>query len=184
MLRGDMALDVGLVTITAAATWALAIGTVLLLWWQVRVSQRLNSANAVLTLRERFDSPAFRRRRKKLAERLLAGRHDDITNLEVAAFFELIAALTHTGVLSRDMIWEAFGTWVNGYYYALRNPVDVIGRTRTALKDPLIMHEFEWLFGVIQRMDAKMIGVEVDLEDATREETLALLQREAILEPD
>jgi hypothetical protein len=179
-----MALDVSLVTITAAATWALAIGTVLLLWWQVRVSQRLNSANAVLTLRERFDSPAFRRRRKVLSERLLAGRHDDITNLEVAAFFELIASLTHSGVLSRDMVWEAFGTWVNGYYYALRNPVDVIGRARTALKDPLIMHEFEWLFGLIQRIDTKVIGAEIDLENATREESTALLQREAILEPD
>lgn len=179
-----MAFDISLVTITAAAAWALAIGTVLLLWWQVRVSQHLNSANAVLTLRERFDSPAFRRRRKQLSERLLAGRHEDITNLEVAAFFELIASLTHTGVLSRNLVWEAFGTWINGYYYALRHPVDVIGRARTALKDPLIMHEFEWLFGLIQRLDAKLVGGEIDLEDATREESLALLHREAILEPD
>jgi hypothetical protein len=171
-------------TITAGATWAVAVGTVMLLWWQVRVAQRLNSANAVLTLRERFDSPAVRRRRKQLAERLLAGRHDDITNLEVAAFFELIGSLTHAGVLNRELVWEAFGTWISGYYLALRSPVDVIGRARTSLKDPLIMHEYEWLFELIQRMDRKRIGAETNMADATREESASLLRREAELEID
>lgn len=171
-----------LTDIAAAAAWAVAIGTVVLLWWQTRVTQRLNSANAVLTLRERFDSPAFRKRRKHLAERLLAGRHDDITNLEVAAFFELMGSLTHEGLLDRRLVWEAFGTWINGYYYALRHPVDVIGRTRTALKDPLIMHEYEWLFGLIQDLDRRMGDGSSDLEEATREETKALLIREADLD--
>jgi hypothetical protein len=155
-----------------------------LLWWQVRVGQRLNSANAVLTLRERFDAPAFRRRRKTLAERLLAGRHEDITNLEVGAFFELIASLTHEKLLDRYLVWEAFGTWINGYYFALRNPVDVIGNARTALKDPLIMHEFEWLFGMVQQMDRKMLDGKVDVEDSTREESHSLLKREAQLDTD
>ena len=168
--------------ITAIAAWGLAVGTVVLLWWQVRVSQRLNSANAVLTLRERFDSPAFRKRRKVLAERLLAGRHDDITNLEVAAFFELIGSLTRARTLDRYLVWEAFGTWINGYYYALRNPVDVIGRARAALRDPFIMHEYEWLFGLVQQLDSRMGDVGERLEDATREESTALLKREAELD--
>jgi hypothetical protein len=166
----------------AAAAWAVAIGTIILLWWQTRVTQRLNSANAVLALRDRFDSPAFRKRRKKLAERLIAGRHEDITNLEIAAFFELMASLTHERVLDRRLVWEAFGTWINGYYYALRNPVDLIGRVRTALKDPLIMREFEWLFGLVQQMDQSMGDVYSDLEEATKEETRALLAREADLD--
>jgi hypothetical protein len=170
--------------IAAAAAWAVAIGTIVLLWWQTRVAQRLNSANAVLTLRERFDSPAFRRRRKQLAERLLAGQHDDITNLEVAAFFELMGSLTHERVLDRYLVWEAFGTWIGGYYYALRHPVDVIGRARTALKDPLIMHEYEWLFGLVQETDRRMGDAAADLEEATREESRALLTREADLDTD
>jgi hypothetical protein len=173
---------IDLTTITAAAAWAVAIGTVALLWWQTRVTQHLNSANAVLTLRERFDSPAFRRRRKILAQRLLAGRHEDITNLEVAAFFELIGSLTHTKVLNRNLVWEAFGTWISGYYVALRNPVDVIGRARTALRDPLVMHEFEWLFGLVQQIDRKRMGPEADMEGATREESAALLRREVDLD--
>jgi len=175
-----MAIDI--TTITAAAAWAVAIGTVVLLWWQTRVTQHLNSANAVLTLRERFDSPAYRRRRKSLAQRLLAGQHDDITNLEVGAFFELIGSLTHTRVLNRELVWEAFGTWISGYYTALRNPVDVIGRARTALKDPLIMHEFEWLFGLVQQIDRKKMGPEADIEEANREESASLLRREVELD--
>jgi hypothetical protein len=175
-----MAIDI--TTITAAAAWAVAIGTVVLLWWQTRVAQHLNSANAVLTLRERYDSPAYRRRRKLLAQRLLAGRHDDITNLEVAAFFELVGSLTHSRVLNRELVWEAFGTWISGYYVALRGPVDVIGRTRTALKDPLIMHEFEWLFGLVQQIDRKKMGAHVDIEEVNREESASLLRREAELD--
>jgi hypothetical protein len=175
-----MAIDINL--ITAGAAWGVAVGTIVLLWWQTRVTQHLNSANAVLTLRERFDSPAYRRRRKLLAQRLLAGQHDDITNLEVAAFFELVGSLTHTRVLRRELVWQAFGTWISGYYTALRNPVDVIGRTRTALKDPLIMGEFEWLYGIVQQIDRKKMGEEADFEGANREESAALLQREAVLE--
>jgi hypothetical protein len=177
-----MAIDT--TTLTAGAAWAVAIGTVAILWWQVRVSQHLNSANAVMTLRERFDSPAYRRRRRLLAEHLLAGRHDDITNLEVAAFFELVGSLTHARVLNPKLVWEAFGTWIGGYYVALRTPVDVIGRARVDSKDPLIMHEFEWLFGLVQRIDRKMLGSEVNLEDATRAEVASLLRREAELEPE
>jgi hypothetical protein len=171
-------------TLTAAAAWAVAIGTVVLLWWQVRVAQHLNSANAVLALRERFDSPAYRRRRRLLAERLLAGRHDDINNLEVAAFFELVGSLTHSRVLNPELVWEAFGTWISGYYVALRGPVDVIGRARTSTKDPLIMHEFEWLFGLVQQIDRKRLGPQADLDESTREESASLLRREAQLEPE
>jgi hypothetical protein len=170
--------------LTAAAAWAVAIGTVALLWWQVRVSQHLNSANAVMALRERFDSPAYRRRRKLLAEQLLAGQHQEIANLEVAAFFELVGSLTHSRVLNPKLVWEAFGTWVGGYYVALREPVDVIGRARTASKDPLIMHEFEWLYKLVQRIDRKMLGPEFDHAEATRQEVALLLRRESELTPE
>jgi hypothetical protein len=171
-------------TLAAAAAWFVAVGTVVVLWWQVRVAQHLASANAVMALRERFDSPAYRRRRKALAERLLAGRHDDITSLEVAAFFELVGSLTHSRVLNRKLVWEAFGTWVGGYYFALRNPVDLIGRARESSKDPLIMHEFEWLSAQVHRIDRKMLGPDFNLEEASREEVAHLLRREADLEPE
>ena len=62
--------------------------------------------------------------------------------------------------------------------------MDVIGRARVALKDPLIMHEFEWLFGQVQLMDRRMVGAQVDLEEANREEAHALMKREADLDID
>jgi hypothetical protein len=176
--------SIDITTITAGAAWAVAIGTVALLWWQTRVTQHLNSANAVLALRERFDSPAYRRRRKLLATRLLEGRHEDITNLEIAAFFELVGSLTHTRVLNRHLVWEAFGTWISGYYTALRSPVDVIGRARVALKDPLVMHEFEWVHDLVEQIDRKKLGREANLEEMNREEAAALLRREAELDPE
>jgi len=171
-------------TLTAAAAWAVALGTVILLWWQVRVAQHLNSANAVLSLRERFDSPAYRKRRKLLASRLLEGRHDDVNNLEIAAFFELIGSLTHSGVLRSELVWEAFGTWISGYYTALRSPVDLIGRARTSLQDPLIMHEFEWLYHLVEQIDRKRVGPGVNLDEANRVESSAMIRREAQLEPE
>lgn len=171
-------------TLTAIATWAVAIGTIGVLWWQTIVAQRLNSANAVMQLRERFDAPRMRRARRLLSERLLAGKHEDITNLEVAAFFELMGSLTHRRVLDRHMVWEAFGTWTTGYYHSLRHPVDVIGRARKELADPLIMHEFEWLYGQTRVIDRRMLGDASGADDAEEKETRVLLLRESELDID
>ena len=171
-------------TLAALAAWAVAFGTIGVLWWQTYVARKLNSANAVMDLRERFDAPRMRKARRLLSERLLAGRHDDITNLEVAAFFELIGALTHRRVLDREMVWEAFGTWTTGYYHALRHPVDVIGNARTEFKDPLIMHEFEWLYRVTRNIDHRMIPSSKPSDVQEREEAQVLLRREAELDLD
>ena len=175
-----MFLDV--TTITAIAAWVVAIGTIAVLWWQTIVAQKLNSANSVMALRERFDAPRMRRARRLLSERLLGGKHEDITNLEVAAFFELIGALTHRRVLDRVMVWEAFGTWTTGYYHALRQPVDVIGRARAELKDPLIMHEFEWLYGKTRELDHRVLGGPQPQPEDEEHETRVLLLRESELD--
>lgn len=147
-----------LAAIAAFSSWALAIGTLLILYWQTRVQQRLNSANAVVELRQQFDSPRMRRARHHLSSRLLNNQHEDITSVEVATFFELVGALTHRKVLDEDLIWEAFGTWVVNYYAAMRQPVDLIGRARTSLQDPLVFHEFEWLTNRIQTIDQHKLG--------------------------
>jgi len=79
-------------------------------------------------------------------------------------------------------VWEAFGTWVSGYYLALRAPVDLIGRARTANKDPLIMHEFEWLYDATQSVDHRLsAGSGLDPEQE-HDGSRYLLQREAELD--
>lgn len=143
-----------------AGTWALVIGTLLVMYWQTREAQRLNSANAVISLRERFDGGRMRAARRHLADRLLRQAHDDIANVEVATFFELVGALTHRKALSLDLVWEAFGTWVESYYVALRQPVDLVGDLRRTMHDPLVFHEFEWLNDQLVALDARRSGIQ------------------------
>jgi hypothetical protein len=152
--------DLDVATWTALGTWALVIGTLVLMYWQTRQAQRLNSANAVMALRERFDSTRMLRARKDLSQRLIHHKHEEITNVEVATFLELVGALTHHKVLNEKLVWEAFGTWVTNYYWALRNPVDLIQRARDELHDPLVFHEFEWLDARIRVIDARMLAHE------------------------
>ncbi|MCI4330754.1 MAG: DUF4760 domain-containing protein [Thermoplasmata archaeon] len=169
-------------TLTAGASWALAIGTLLILYWQTRQAQRLNSANAVLELRQQFDSPRMRRARHHLSSRLINNQHEDITSVEVATFFELVGALTHRRVLDEDLIWEAFGTWIVNYYTAMRRPVDLIGRARTSLQDPLVFHEFEWLSDRIREIDQRMLGAAHAEVVESPEETRTILKRESTLD--
>jgi hypothetical protein len=169
-------------TLTALGTWVLVIGTLILLYWQNAQTRELNSASSVMALRERFDAPHIRRARKILATRLLNNQREDITNLEVGAFFELISTLMHRRVLEEELIWEVFGTWITGYFWALRHPDDLIGRARERLHDPLIFHEFEWAAKRLLAIDAQW-GFKPDAE-AHELEARALLRREADLDSD
>jgi hypothetical protein len=134
-------------------TWVLVVGTLILMYWQTRTSQRLNSANAVMALRERFDSPHMRAARRHLADKLLLQAHEDISSVEVVTFFELVGTLTHRGVLEPELVWEAFGSWVVAYYWAIRHPEDLVEKIRRDLGDPLVFHEFEWLFDTVVSID-------------------------------
>ncbi len=168
----------------AVATWVLAIGTLIALYWQARQAGLLNSANAVITLRERFDSPRMRRSRRHTAERLLNDELGDITSLEVLTFFELIGAQTKRRILDEEMVWEAFGGWITSYYRAFRTPVDRIQQLRDTSRDPLLFHKFEWLNQRIVSLDRRQLGEAYDASVEAVENTGMLLRREAALEPD
>lgn len=170
------------VTWTAIGTWFLVVGTLALMYWQTRQNRQLNSATQVMALRERFDSGQLRSARKQLATHLLNNEHEDITNLEVGAFFELVGTLTHRNVLDEDLVWEAFGGWVTNYYYALRHPVDLIGRARENMKDPWVLHEFEWLNDRIVGIDRAKMGAVQAAELEKEEESRFILKREANLD--
>jgi hypothetical protein len=139
-------------------TWVLVVGTLILMYWQTRTSQRLNSANAVMALRERFDSPHMRSARRLLAQRILGQGADDLTSAEVLTFFELVGTLTHLGVLEPELVWEAFGSWIVAYYWGILHPVDLVEKIRSELNDPLVFHEFEWLHSEIVSIDVHREG--------------------------
>jgi hypothetical protein len=166
------------------ATWLLAIGTLGFLYWQTRQAGQLNSSNAVITLRERFDSPRMRRVRRDTSTRLLKNEVDDITNLEVLAFFELIGAQTKRKILDEEMVWEAFGGWITAYYRAMRMPVDRIQQLRTKSHDPLLFRKLEWLNNRIEKLDRKSLGSEYESSVDAVEDTGLYLRLEAKLEPD
>lgn len=161
-------------------TWALVVGTLFLMYWQTRQAQHLNSANAVMNLRERFDGGRMRAVRRHLSDRLLKQAHEDIASMEVITFFELVGTLTHRKVLDEELVWEAFGTWVTAYYWALRNPVDLIAQLRTSLEDPLVFHEFEWLHERVQQIDLKETGGVASTRDMG-EDARRILRRESDL---
>jgi hypothetical protein len=166
------------------ATWTLAIGTLVVLYWQTRQAGMLHSSNAVIELRERFDSPRMRRVRRATSERLLKGEVEDIANLEVLTFFELIGAQTKRRILDQEMVWEAFGGWVTSYYHAMRHPIDRIQQLRTASSDPLLFGKFEWLNDRIVALDRKALGSSYDASVVAVEDSGLYLRREVTLEPE
>jgi hypothetical protein len=166
------------------ATWTLALGTLGFLYWQTRQAGQLNSSNAVITLRERFDSPRMRRVRRATSERLLTNVVDDITNLELLAFFELIGAQTKRKILDEEMVWEAFGGWITAYYRAMRVPVDRLQKLRDTSHDPLLFRKLEWLNDRIEKLDRKQLGTDYESSVDAVEDTAHYLRLEAKLELD
>lgn len=167
---------------TAFSTWVLAVGTLLILFWQTRQTQVLNSANAVMSLRDKFDSTRMRAVRRHLSERLIKQAHEDIASIEVVTFFELVGTLLHQKVLNEELVWEAFGTWVTAYWWALRHPSDWVGKLRHDLGDPLIFHEYEWLQSRVLELDRRALAKLHVVPGNPEEESHRILAREALLE--
>jgi|SRR5580658_7745 hypothetical protein len=168
--------------ITAFSTWLLAVGTLIILLWQTRQAQVLNGANAVMNLRDKFDSTRMRSVRRHISERLLKQAHEDIASLEVVTFFELVGTLTHRKVLDEELVWEAFGSWITSYWWGLRNPSDWVGRLRKDLDDPLVFHEFEWLEQRIRLRDRRELAKVHVTSENFEGEARRILSREALLE--
>ncbi len=166
------------------ATWLLAIGTLGVMYWQTRQAGRLNSSNAVITLRERFDSQRMRKVRRVTSQRLLSEKFEELANLEVLAFFELIGAQTKRRILDEEMVWEAFGGWISAYYRAMRAPVDRLALMRERSHDPLLFKKLEWLNGRIDRLDRKYMGADYEPSVAAVDDTALYLRLEARLELD
>lgn len=140
--------------ITVLGTWVLVVGTLTFAYWQMRQTQRINSAKTILELRDRFDSPEMRASRREISTRLLAGNvTEEFDNYDVAFFFQLMGSLTRERILDRRMVWSAFGGWISGYYYSLTHPLDRVARWRSETHDPTIFLDFEWLSHEMRKID-------------------------------
>jgi hypothetical protein len=146
------------VTLTLIGTWILVIGTLFFMFWQTRQAHLLNSANAVLELRSQFESPDIRRARRELAEFFLRDTSDGMPPVEMLTFYELLGIMVRRGLLDRQLVWNAFGSYVTITHYRMRHPADRLGRLRKDFGDPLAFSQFEWLAGEVLRIDAKRLG--------------------------
>jgi hypothetical protein len=143
---------------TILGTWILVVGTLGFAYWQLRQAQRLHSSTTILDLRERFYNPRMRQARKELSTWLLKDvRGEEPDDWEVGIFFELMGALTRSGVLEKRMVWNAFGSWVTAYHGMIRTPEDLVAKWRTESNDPLIFAEFEWLAEQMNDFDRKLV---------------------------
>lgn len=127
------------------------IAALLGIWWQSKRTWRLNSANLVTQLDDRFNSGEWRRYRAHCA-RLLLEHLDDSRDLNlsesfpVLGFFEHIGYLARTKVVDRRMLWNKFGWFVVGYYLAITSRKDAIKHIRRADRDHTLWVEVEWFY--------------------------------------
>lgn len=136
-------------------TWVLVVGTLILMWWQTRSARHLNSANAIMEMRDRWDSKEMRRARAQFAAWLL-NPEGDFPHLEIPRLFEILGSLTHEGVIEERMVWSGLGGYVTAYYTRLRAPTDFIAQWRKSWRDELIFGQFEWLYHRIEKVNARM----------------------------
>ena len=165
----------------AAATWAVAAGTLVLMWWQLSQQREISSAASILDLRDRYDAPHLRDARKRLSQDLLDAKQPDAVGLEVCRFLELVGFLTHRRVLDSRMVWNAFGGWVTSYYYFLTHPHDWVAEWRKEFHDPMVFAELEWLNQEVTRLDLRLTGshaLQTRLEDSR-----GVLRNEVALPP-
>ncbi len=172
-----------LIWIPIIGTLALAVGTLVFAYWQLRQSQHLHSATTLLDLRERFYSPRLLQARRELSTWLLGtDRTDAPLNWEVAVFFELLGSLTRTGILERRLVRSAFGTWITGYYSFCLQPVDLFRQWRTEENDPLIFADFEWLARQVIEYERRAAPA-ADFDRSLLQEARYVLESEARLGP-
>ena len=102
-------------------TWALVVVTFWMAYRQIDLQrQQTKDAHANLCLQNhltftaRFDSPAFLRDRKSLAELFLANAPHDKIKESVLNFFEDMALFLRRGYLDEELAWSTFG------FYAVR----------------------------------------------------------------
>lgn len=126
---------VGLVTALAALlTAAFAL-------YQIRLSRLSLGADLILRHAERFESNAFRQKRRLAAKALLENR--DLENVEdVLDFFDTVAVLVHRKAFDKTLVWHMFFYWLHGYWLRGNNYIGKIRQKEaTRYTDLLWLHD-------------------------------------------
>jgi hypothetical protein len=95
------------------------------------------SIDLLFKLNDQFGHPDFKQKRKAAARFILELRDrtvyanwssSDVD--EIIDFFEVIATLTERGALDKEIIWQQYFYWVNGYLLSPRSPRNGVSNRR------------------------------------------------------
>jgi hypothetical protein len=138
------------------AAWATVLVTVIAVlaglggvWWQLRKTSLLHSAEMVTALAERFNSETMRHSRVHFAELLESHCRGNSVwlsgDLPVLSFFEHVGHLVRRHALDEQMAWNRFSWLLARYYLALTVRGNLLADIRQKETEPELYIEFEWL---------------------------------------
>lgn len=156
---------------TALGTWALVAGTLVAIYWQTSQQHQIDSAKMVLSLRDRFDSPAMKTHRKRLSLILSERRELKPRDEEVLGFLDTLGLLTHRGILEKDIVWNEFSAEVEFYYIAVSK--------RSERFPPY--EELRWLNDEMLRIESERERVRIDEARPNEAEVIEFLKDESKL---
>lgn len=117
---------------TAIGVFVTAASLIATVWIAIKESRSSRFAKGVdllLHFEARFESPEFRQVRAKAAHYLQAGHPaGDLTGRQALAdllnFFETIAFMKRHRLVSAEMVWHSFATWLLPYSVACKQFID------------------------------------------------------------
>lgn len=121
-----------------------------------------NMSSVVMSFSERWVSTDMLRKRKLFAQRLLKeGKKGDLDltlSCPVLEFLEDLGYITKRGVVDQSMVWNSFSLSMSRYYLFLTRDRNRLEEARQKTGCKTIYREFQWLFEVITKIDAKENG--------------------------
>ncbi len=118
--------------------------------YQIRRSRFSLNVELCLKLEDKFNSPDFHKIRSNAAKLILKG--DLLKAEDVFDFFETLGYLVHEKALDKEIVWNTFFEWVQGYWSA---GVNYIQEARQKDKDQTIWEEFEYLYNELLKVQRK-----------------------------
>jgi hypothetical protein len=132
-----------------ALIWTMTAQTVA--WRRDRYSRGLDSLS---DLDERFESPDFRAVRRKASAYLLTPKADNVEGIQavrtVLNLFETIGFLYRTKMVTVEIVWHYFGTWLLPYCVASKKYIE-----RTQEDDPQVYSELRGIYRAVLRYDKR-----------------------------
>lgn len=131
--------------ILALATVALALVAVIALMAESRNSRMALTADVMLRVQDKFDSPRMLKVRRRAVEAIQDFRNKKTETLsddvdDVLDFFEEVALLVRRNVIDKRAARHAFYHWLDGYWWA---SVEYINTKRE--KDTTLWEDLCWL---------------------------------------